>query len=142
MQLSTNFSLSEFTASEMAARHGIDNTPPDDLLPTLQRTAEGLERVRALLGDKPITITSGYRCPKVNILVGSKPSSQHLLGEAADFKCPAFGTPAQIMRRIVNSNIPYDQVIIEYSQWVHISFSDRARRMALVIDSTGPRSYV
>ena len=87
------------------------------------------------------TITSGYRCQKVNILVGSKPTSQHLLGQAADFKCPSFGSPSQIVRRVVNSSIPYDQIIIEFGQWVHISFSEKPRRMALVIDSTGTRNY-
>ena len=141
MQLSQNFTLKEFTDSEMAARHGIDNTPPDELIPALQHLAGGLERVRSLLGDKPLYISSGYRCPKVNILVGSKPTSQHLLGQAADFKCPAFGSPSQIVRRVVNSSIPYDQIIIEWSQWVHISFSEKPRRMALVIDSTGTRGY-
>lgn len=142
MQLSPNFSLKEFTDSEMAARHGIDNTPPSNLIPSLRCVADGLERVRALLNGSPIIITSGYRCQKVNQLVGGKQSSQHVLGQAADFKCPSFGTPAQVMRRIVNSSIPYDQVIMEFGQWVHISFAERTRRMALVIDSTGTRSYV
>jgi hypothetical protein len=84
----------------------------------------------------------------VNKSVGSKNTSQHTTGNAADFICPAYGDPAKIVAAIVESNIGYDQVIQEFvksnkpgSGWVHISFSDRNRRHALIIDSSGTRDY-
>lgn len=141
MTLSEHFTLDEFTHSKTATRMGASNAPPLELLPALKRTAKGLEAVRTLLGDLPITVSSGYRSPMVNNLVGSKPSSQHLLGQAVDFTCPAFGTPEQIMRRIVSSGIEYDQCLLEFNSWVHISFNDKPRRQALVIDRNGTRSY-
>lgn len=141
MTLSEHFTLDEFTHSQTATRMGASNDPPLELLPALKRTAKGLEAVRTLLGDLPITVSSGYRSPMVNNLVGSKPYSQHLTGQAVDFTCPAFGTPAQIVRRIVSSGIEYDQCILEFGAWVHISFSDKPRRQALVIDKTGARAY-
>lgn len=146
MNLSEHFTLDEFTHSQVAIRTGISNDPPIDLIPTLKRTAKGLEAIRTLLGDKPINISSGYRSPMVNNLVGSKPSSQHLTGQAVDFTCPSFGSPSAIVRRIVSSGIEYDQCILEFASplgggWVHISFSDKPRRQALIIDSTGARAY-
>ena len=141
MQLSSHFSLDEFTHSQTAIRIGVENDPPLEILPNLKRTAKGLESVRELLGGLPIHISSGYRNPIVNNMIGSKPTSQHLLGQAVDFTCPAFGTPAKIMRIIANSGIEYDQCILEFDVWVHISFTDKPRKQALVIDKTGARAY-
>lgn len=141
MQLSNHFSLDEFTHSQTAARLGMPNDPPPELLPVLRRTAHGLEAIRSLLGGLPIHISSGYRSPVVNNLVGSKPTSQHLAGQAVDFTCAAFGTPAAVVRRIVSSGIEYDQCILEFGAWVHISFNDKPRRQALVIDTNGVRAY-
>lgn len=141
MQLSSHFSLDEFTHSPTAIRIGDANDPPMELLPNLKRTAHGLEAVRELLGGLPIHVSSGYRSPLVNNMIGSKPTSQHLTGHAVDFTCPAFGTPEQVMRRIISSGIEYDQCILEFSAWVHISFTDKPRRQALVIDKHGTRSY-
>lgn len=147
MKLSAHFDLSEFTHSQTADRLGIDNTPPTNLLPKLMTLAHGMEEVRELLGH-PITISSGYRSPAVNQAVGSKGTSQHTLGEACDFVCPAYGSPAKIVRAIVDSTIGFDQVIQEFhnpakpgSGWVHISFGDRNRRTALIIDASGARSF-
>lgn len=147
MYLSTNFTLDEFTNSQTAERNGIDNTPPDSMLPTLRQTAYGLELVRTLLNNKPILISSGYRSAALNSAAGGAQGSQHLLGEACDFTCPAFGTPEQIVQAIVASKIPYDQVIQEFynpakrTGWVHISFGPRNRRQALTIDKTGTRPF-
>jgi zinc D-Ala-D-Ala carboxypeptidase len=146
MKLSEHFDLSEFTHSQTADRNHIDNTPPSYILPKLMLLAQGMEKVRSLLGDKPITISSGYRCDKLNSLVGSRPTSQHTLGIAADFICPAFGSPEQIVRAIVNGDLEYDQVIQEFATgpgkgWVHISFSERKRMQALVIDSSGTKEF-
>jgi zinc D-Ala-D-Ala carboxypeptidase len=145
MKLSEHFQIEEFTQSQTAERLGLDNDIPIHLWGNVNRLAQGMEKVRALLG-KPISITSGYRSPEVNRAVGSKNTSQHTTGNAADFICPAYGDPAKIVAAIVSSDIEYDQVIQEYASkpgagWVHISFSDRNRRQALVIDKQGTREW-
>jgi hypothetical protein len=134
--LSPHFSLAELTASDTAARLGIDNTPPPDVLETLRHTCAGLEAVRVLLGV-PLHISSGYRSPALNKQVGGQANSQHCKGEAVDFTARQFGTPEQIVARLVASNLTFDQVILEFGRWVHISFGNRQRRQALVIDKGG-----
>ena len=144
MKLTQHFTLEELIASDIAARHGIDNIPSSPLVLTnLKTLAEGLENVRTLLG-KPIIINSGYRSIMVNSLLGSKPSSQHTKGLAADFICPSFGTPKDIIKKIVSSDIKYDQVILEFDRWIHISFCEegfKPRKHALIIDGSGTRNY-
>jgi hypothetical protein len=140
--LFTHFTLDELTHSQTAARQGIDNTPDPATLERLKATAYGMELVRKELGNKPILISSGYRSAALNAAVGGSQGSQHLLGQAVDFTCPTFGTPAEIVRKLVDSDIQFDQVIVEFSRWVHISFSDRNRRHALVIDKSGARGFV
>lgn len=139
--LSTHFTLEELCDSQTAARQGIDNTPDARTIEALKLTCYGLEEVRKELGDKPILISSGYRSPALNKAVGGQQSSQHLLGQAVDFTCPSFGTPKEIVDRLKESAIQFDQVILEFNRWVHISFSARNRRTALVIDSKGTREF-
>ena len=139
MNLSKNFTLEEFTFSQTAARKGIDNDPPASMLDTLKRTAEGMEKVRALLGV-PIKITSAYRCLSLNAAIGSKNTSQHTKGEAVDFTC-AVGDPKSIVARIMASSIPFDQLICEFDSWTHVSFSNNNRRQVLTIDSNGTRNF-
>lgn len=134
--LSPHFSLDELTNSDTAARAGIDNTPPPDVLETLKHTCTGLEAVRVLLGA-PLAVSSGYRSPALNKLVGGQANSQHCKGEAVDFTARQFGTPEQIVARLVASQLAYDQVILEFGRWVHISFGGKERRQALVIDRAG-----
>ena len=141
MYLSSNFTIEEFTHSQEAARAGIANDPPPEVVEQLYRTAYAMELVRKALGDRPILISSGYRCLDLNRILGSKDTSQHVRGEAVDFTCPTFGTPREIVDRIIRSGIDYDQVIVEFGRWVHVSFSDHNRRQALIIDSTGTRAY-
>jgi len=141
VKLTTHFDLAEFTHSQAAGRLGIDNTAPQHVLANLARLAQGMELVRMLLGDKPLSISSGYRCGALNKAVGGSAGSQHLTGQACDFICPAYGTPAQIVAAIVASDVPFDQVIQEFDSWVHISFSDRNRRQALIIDKKGARAW-
>jgi hypothetical protein len=144
MKLTQHFTLEELIASDIAARHGIDNIPSSPLVLTnLKTLAEGLENVRTLLG-KPIIINSGYRSIMVNSLLGSKPSSHHTKGWAADFICPFFGTPKDIIKKIISSDIKYDQVILEFDRWIHISFCEegyKPRKQALIIDNKGTRNY-
>lgn len=141
MYLSTNFTLDELTNSQTAARLNINNEPDEATLERLKATCYGLEEVRKLLGDKPILISSGYRSAALNRIVGGQPQSQHLLGQAVDFTCPTFGTVDDIVKAIKASDIQYDQVIREFDKWVHISFSDRNRKVALVIDTHGTREF-
>jgi len=144
MKLTEHFSFEELTASEVALRHGVNNTPTDpQILGHLNLLAHKLEKVRELLGG-PISISSAYRSSMVNTLVGSKPTSAHVKGLAADFTCPSFGTPKDIVEKIIKSNIDYDQVIYEYERWVHIGFSEEGyvpRKQALTIDNKGTRLY-
>ena len=144
-QLTKNFTLEEFTDSQTAARKGIANVPsvgsPERA--NLQRTAEVMEDVRALLGNKPILISSGYRSPQVNAAVGGSKSSAHMSGLAVDFSCPGFGTPKAICHKLHShmKELGVDQLIHEYDTWVHLGLSAGApRHMAMTIDSRGTRN--
>jgi hypothetical protein len=132
MQLSPNFSLGELTYSETAEKNGIDNTPPPEIVENLKRLAAGLETVRGLLGA-PLEISSGYRCAALNEAVGGSSASQHVLGLAVDFSCPGFGPPLEVARAIRESGMQFDQCILEYGRWVHLSFSDAPRGRILTI---------
>tara|TARA_R100000541_G_scaffold640_1_gene4071 strand:+ start:90 stop:533 length:444 start_codon:yes stop_codon:yes gene_type:complete len=141
---SPNFSMDELTHSDTAARHGIDNTPNENEKDNLYKLAMELENVRKLLNNKPIYISSGYRCLALNELLGSKRTSAHIRGLACDFTCRQFGTPNKIVFAIINSDIPYDQVILEFDRWVHLSFCEdekTPRRQALVINKEGTMLY-
>ena len=131
-QLTENFSLALLIASETAALKGIDNSPPPEAIANLERLAAGLEQVQALLGA-PLDITSGYRCPELNHAVGGSARSQHVLGMAADFTCPPFGPPMAVAAAIQASGIAFDQCILEFNCWVHISFSPAPRGRVLSI---------
>lgn len=124
MHLSQHFTLGEFTASGIAARQGIDNTPSRAVVAELKRTAVLMEQVRALL-SAPITVTSGYRCGALNKLVGSKPTSKHTQGLACDFKAPGYGDPLSVCKAIEHSDIPFGKLILEFytpdgGGWAHI----------------------
>jgi hypothetical protein len=97
-----------------------------------------------VLGGKPIMISSGLRTKKVNDAVGSKDTSQHRLGCAADFKVPGM-TPDEVVKAIIASGIDYDQVICEFDRWTHISIPNiedtSPRQHALVIDKAGTRPF-
>ena len=140
MKLSPNFTLAEFTASATAKARGLRNDPTPQHLANMMRTAAGMEKVRAILGNKPITVTSAYRNPAVNKAVGGVSNSDHALGWAVDFKCPAFGNPLAICLAIADSKLVYDQLIHERkpdgSWWVHISFNPRTRQQDLTYNGT------
>jgi hypothetical protein len=131
-RLSRYYTLARLTHSDTAARCGIDNAPPEALLPNLRLLARGLDRVRRLLGH-PLEISSAYRCPELNAAVGGVPTSQHALGLAADFTCPGFGPPLAVARAIRDSDVDFDQCIYEFAEWIHLSFSPAARRRTLTI---------
>jgi hypothetical protein len=141
--LTPNFTLAEFTDSQTAARKGLHNVPTGQERKNLQRTAETMEKVRTLLGDKPILISSGYRNSEVNAAVGGSKSSAHMSGLAVDFSCPSFGTPRAICKKLEPhmKELGIDQLIHEYDTWVHLGLSAGApRHMAMTIDTKGTRT--
>lgn len=135
--LSEHFSLIEFTHSQTARRKGINNSPPPPVLVRLRNTARMMEKVRAILGDQPIMVSSAYRSPELNVAVGGSKTSDHVTGNAIDFVCPRFGTPYEVCVELAKhkETLGYDQLIHEYGDWVHISFGPRARRQDLTIRS-------
>ena len=139
MQLSKNFKLNEFTASQTATRKGIDNTQAAPIIERLRMLANTLEQVRSLLGDKSIRISSGYRCLALNRAIGSGDSSAHVQGYAVDFTCPNFGTPKEVANKIAESAIKYDQIIFEQN-WVHLSVDPRNRRDVLTAHFKGGKA--
>ena len=144
MNLTPNFTLEELTASESAERNNWDNSPNDQELANLTRLADFLEQVKVVLGGKPIMINSAFRSKKVNDSVGSKDTSQHRIGCAADIRVPGM-TPDEVVRKIITSGIGYDQVIREFDRWTHISIPNgedaSPRKQALIIDKSGTRPF-
>ena len=136
-QLSAHFTLAELTISESAARLGIDNTPPADVMENLRRLVIVLEEVRTLLA-RPLIIISGYRSPALNKAIGGSQNSAHQFGLAADFIVPPL-TPLQAAREIGKSFITFDQLIHEHS-WIHLGLGPPAatmRRQMLTLTKAG-----
>ena len=127
------FTIPELTASAKARALGIDNTPPPGVKVKLSNLINNLlDPIREQWGG-PITVNSGYRCPKLNNAVDGVPTSQHLRGEAADI---TVGNPAknnQLFKMIVDGGFDFDQLIDEsgYS-WVHISYSAGKNRRQIL----------
>ena len=133
MQLSENFSLLELTKSQTAERKGIDNAPSPEHQENLKRLCESiLQRVRDHFG-RVVSGSSGYRSPELCEAIGSKTTSQHAKGEAADFEI--FGLSNQELATFIKENLDYDQLILEYwkkedpnAGWVHCSYKGNANR--------------
>jgi len=142
-RLTDHFTLEEFTASQTAARLGLVNVPIGEELGNVHRTAEVMEKVRALLGGKPVLVSSGYRSPEVNRAVGGSATSAHMAGLAVDFTVPGFGDPIEICQALAPhlAELGIDQLIHEFNAWVHLGLSLEApRHMALTIDQAGTRN--
>jgi hypothetical protein len=139
--LSPNFSFEELTHTD---HREFDNTPNADEMANLTRLASFLEQVKAVLGGKPIMVNSAFRCKLVNDAVGSKDTSQHRIGCAADIRVPGM-TPDEVVKAVISAGIGYDQVIREFDRWTHIAVpshpEDKPRQQALIIDKQGTRSY-
>ena len=144
MNLSPHFTLEELTHSEVAARNGWDNSPNQEEIANLQRLAYLLEKVKEAVGGKPVMINSGFRSKQVNDAVGSKDSSQHRLGCAADIRVPGM-TPKQVVDACITASVLFDQIILEFDAWTHISVSSdptlAPRHSRLIIDKQGTRNY-
>lgn len=124
-RLSPHFSLAELTVSNTGARAGLRNVPVGDVLGNLQRLANTLEQVRSLLYNAPILVSSGYRSPAINALIGGSRTSAHMRGLAADFTAPKYGRPVAITQAIRDSGIQFDQLIFE-GTWVHLGLAETA----------------
>lgn len=137
LYLSDHFSYAEATISKTASKLGIVNIPSDEELTTLYKTAECMERVRELCGNKVVSVSSWYRSIKLNRAIGSKDSSQHTKGEAVDFNIFRFGTPRQVCERIATHKelINFDQLILE-NGWIHISFRFNVKPRGQVLTIT------
>lgn len=130
MLLSNNFSLEEFTRSETADRLGIKNRPLFEHVLNLSYLASRMEAVRRLLGDRPIVITSGYRCHKVNIAVGGSATSDHQRGLACDFIKPLGYSNNELKDLFLSKFGNFDQVII-YPSFIHLGLGSQMRRQVI-----------
>jgi uncharacterized protein YcbK (DUF882 family) len=141
MNLTEHFTLEELTHTD---HREFDNTPNNAELENIKRLAKFLEEVKTVLGGKPIMVNSAFRSKQVNDAVGSKDTSQHRIGCAADIRVPSM-TPDQVVRAVIASGIGYDQVIREFDRWTHISIPNQAsgtpRKQALIIDKQGTRVF-
>ena len=139
--MTPHFTLAELTAT---SHRQFDNTPNEAETANLQRLAEFLEQVKTALDGKPIMINSGFRSKQVNDSVGSRDSSQHRIGCAADIRVPGM-TPDAVVRAVIAAGLPFDQIIREFDAWTHISVTNTPdgapRRQALIIDKAGTRPF-
>ena len=139
--MTPHFSLAELTAT---SHRQFDNTPNEAETANLQRLAEFLEQVKTALDGKPIMVNSAFRSKQVNDSVGSKDTSQHRIGCAADIRVPGM-TPDAVVRAVIAAGLPYDQIIREFDAWTHISVPNTPdgapRRQALIIDKAGTRPF-
>ena len=141
MNLTPHFTVDELTTTD---HREFDNTPNEAEMANLRRLAQFLEQVKEVLGGKPIMVNSAFRSKAVNDAVGSKDTSQHRLGCAADIRVPGM-TPDEVVRAIIKSGIGYDQVIREFDRWTHVSIPNLStgtpRKQALIIDKQGTRAF-
>jgi uncharacterized protein YcbK (DUF882 family) len=140
-QLTKNFTLEELTHTD---HREFSNEPNESETENLKRLASFLEQVKELLGGKPVIVNSAYRSKQVNDAVGSKDTSQHRSGTAADLRVPGM-TPDEVVKAIIASDLPFDQCIREFDRWTHLSVPNdpagQPRRQALIIDKSGTRVY-
>ena len=141
MNLSPNFTLEELTITD---HREFKNEPNPNETANLVRLASLLEQVKVAIGNKPVMVNSAFRSKQVNDAVGSKDTSQHRVGCAADIRVPGM-TPDQVVKAIMAAGLAYDQLIREFDRWTHVSIpnhtTDKPRQQALIIDKQGTRFY-
>lgn len=144
MNLTDHFTYEELTHSDLAVRNGWLNVPTDTEKANLVRLANLLEKVKTAVGGKPVMVNSAFRSKQVNDAVGSKDSSQHRLGCAADIRVPGM-TPRAVVEACIAAKVPFDQIILEFDSWTHISVPNNEglplRGQKLIIDRQGTRAY-
>jgi hypothetical protein len=141
MNLTPNFTLAELTATD---HREFKNEPNPTETANLKRLANLLEQVKVAIGGKPVMVNSAFRSKQVNDAVGSKDTSQHRLGCAADIRVPSMA-PDAVVKAIIAAKLPYDQLIREFDSWTHISIPNdpkgKPRGQVLIIDAQGTRPY-
>ena len=141
MNLTKNFTLEELTTTD---HRQFDNTPNETERANLVRLAGLLESVKVAIGNKPVMVNSAFRSKQVNDAVGSKDTSQHRVGCAADIRVPSMA-PDQVVKAIISAKLPFDQLIREFDRWTHISVPNdpkgKPRGQVLIIDKQGTRPY-
>jgi hypothetical protein len=138
--MSAHFTLPEFLNSDTADDLGINNYPSWEEVENLKRLAETMEQVRTFLGNKAVTVLSGFRCADVNKAVGGAISSAHLYGLACDFIVPDFGDPLAVCKALEPhlGTLAVDQLIYEFTDWVHLGLTTGTpRHQCLTIDNSG-----
>jgi zinc D-Ala-D-Ala carboxypeptidase len=139
--LTEHFTLEELTYTD---HRELSNDPSEYEKANLMRLAEFLELVKKQLDNKPIMVNSAFRSKAVNDAVGSRDTSQHRLGCAADIRVPGM-TPDEVVKTIIASELQYDQIIREFDRWTHLSVpnspNDKPRLQKLIIDKAGTRLY-
>jgi hypothetical protein len=135
MNLSPHFTLEELVFSQTAARLGIDNTPEAETLSNLRGLSNFLEAIRDKI-KKPIYISSGYRSKDLNKKIGGSKTSAHMSGLAADIISPSYGTPSELAEVIVALDLEFDQLILEFGKWVHVSVAEKPRGEMLTAINT------
>ena len=146
MKLTDNFSLEEMTRSATAEKKNIENVPNEEQIECLRQLCVHI--LQPLRDDfqKPLVVSSGFRSKKLSLLIKSKPTSQHCLGQATDFTIPGVDNK-KVFKHIIE-NLPMDQVILEYYQeddmkdysnkgWIHCSYVPNGRGQALTKDENG-----
>jgi hypothetical protein len=139
--MTPHFSLAELTVTD---HREFKNEPNPSEIANLQRLAELLEQVKVAIGGKPVMVNSAFRSKQVNDAVGSKDTSQHRVGCAADIRVPSMA-PDAVVKAIIAAKLPYDQLIREFDRWTHISVPNdpkgKPRGQTLIIDAKGTRPY-
>jgi hypothetical protein len=141
MNLSEHFTLEELTHTD---HRKFNNEPNASEMANLTRLAAFLEQVKTVLGGKPVLVNSAFRSKEVNDAVGSRDTSQHRIGCAADIRVPGM-TPDEVVKAVIAADLGFDQIIREFDRWTHISIPNNKemtpRRQALIIDKNGTRTY-
>ena len=151
MKLTTNFSLAELTASQVAARKGIPNNPSAGQIENLKKLCESILQPIRNHYDSPVIISSGFRTPELCILINSSINSQHAKGQAADLQ--VIGVDNKSLAKYIKENLDFDQLILEFykesegphSGWVHVSYVGKENRKqsltATRAENTGKTVY-
>ena len=141
MNLTPNFTLAELTVTDHREFKNESNPTETE---NLKRLANLLEQVKVAIGGKPVMVNSAFRCKEVNDAVGSKDTSQHRIGCAADIRVPGMA-PDAVVKAIIAAKLSFDQLIREFDRWTHISIPNdpkgKPRGQVLIIDSKGTRPY-
>lgn len=143
MMLSPNFSLDEFLVSETAYRHGIDMTPPQKVIDNIQiLVTTCLQPIREA-AESPLIITSGYRPDELNTIINGSKTSAHRFGRAADFTVIGL-TPFETCQLILTLDLRYDQLILEFSRWVHLGIAEDLPRYQnlTAVNDNGRTRYI